>query len=260
VAWGIYGNSAAQATRRETDRIAQDSQQMEQVSKKIGALLGKQSEIRKNQHRLALAGPARDAYPKIISELAAKVPDRFLWITEIQPVGDPPQKGASPKSADASLKAVIVKGLYLDNPRQASVIDDFVTSLQSSEPLLRGGEGKIEGDHPNAAVPAANSGLIRSPSGYPCAPPFHPPFPEFDEQSQDMVCRNKAPSVFAALSFLRGSCGVVCVRFLGRPRGGNAGIFGCRRKPGQDWPSSHPRRARQIFPNSVKRSSPNNLP
>jgi type IV pilus assembly protein PilM len=133
LAWGIYGNSAAQATLREADRLTHESRQMGDLSQKIEGLLKKQSEIRKTSTDLLSVVLLREAYPKIVSELAAKVPDRFLWITEIQPVGDTPQKGAPAKSADTALKAVVVKGLYLDNPRQASVIDDFVTTLQSSE-------------------------------------------------------------------------------------------------------------------------------
>lgn len=137
-ALGIFGNSAAQATRREYDKLAQDSQHTEKVSKQIEALLQKQSEIRKSGTQLLSVVSLREIYPQLIAELAAKVPDHFLWITEIKPVGDPVQKDASAKpsdtkSSDSPLKAIIVKGLYLDNPRQASVIDDFVINLQSSE-------------------------------------------------------------------------------------------------------------------------------
>lgn len=132
-AWGIYGSNAAQATRRESERLSQESKQMVDVSQKIEVLLKKQSEIRKTSTDLLSVVLLREAYPKIVSELASKVPDRFLWITEVQPAVDPPPKGTPAKSADTSFKAVVVKGLYLDNPRQASVIDDFVTNLQSSE-------------------------------------------------------------------------------------------------------------------------------
>jgi Tfp pilus assembly protein PilN len=133
VAWGIYGTSAAQATRRETERLGQESGRMEQISKRIEGLLKNQSEIRKTSSTLLSLVLLRESYPKIVSEFAAKVPDRFLWITEIQPAGDPTPKGAPAKTADTSVKAVVVKGLYLDNPRQASVVDDFVLNLQSSE-------------------------------------------------------------------------------------------------------------------------------
>lgn len=133
VTWAAYGTRAAQATRKETEKLAQDSRRMEQLSKKIQGLLKSQAEIRRTSSELLSIVLLRDAYPKIVSELAAKVPDRFLWITEIQAAGDLSQKNAAAKTADTSLKAILVKGLYLDNPRQASVIDDFVTSLQSSE-------------------------------------------------------------------------------------------------------------------------------
>ena len=74
----------------------------------------------------------REAYPDILAELSSKIPDRFLWITEILPAGESPQKGVSPKTQDAILNTLVIKGLYLDNPRQAAVIDDFVNALQSS--------------------------------------------------------------------------------------------------------------------------------
>jgi type IV pilus assembly protein PilM len=133
VAWGIYGSSAAQATRHETEKITLESKQMMDISQKIQTLLQKQTEIRKTSADLLSIVQLRDIYPKIVAELASKVPDRFLWITEVQAATDPAQKGSTVKSTDTLLKAVIVKGLYLDNPRQASVIDDFVMNLQSSD-------------------------------------------------------------------------------------------------------------------------------
>jgi hypothetical protein len=45
------------------------------------------------------------------------------------PAVDAPQKGST-KPADPSIKAVTIKGLYLENPR---VIDDFVNKLQASD-------------------------------------------------------------------------------------------------------------------------------
>jgi hypothetical protein len=96
----------------------------------------KKEEITKTGNELLSLVVLRDAYPKIIAELAAKVPSRFLWITEVQPAVDSPQKGTVSKGNDNIVKAVIVKGLYLDNPRQAAVIDDFIISLQSSEVFL----------------------------------------------------------------------------------------------------------------------------
>jgi type IV pilus assembly protein PilM len=133
LAWGIYGKSAAQATQQKADEIAKESETMDQVSKKIDVLKKSQNEIRATSSTLLSLVLLREAYPKIVFELAAKVPDRFIWITEVQSAGETLQKDSPAKTADSSVKAIIVKGLYLDNPRQASVIDDFVTNLQTSQ-------------------------------------------------------------------------------------------------------------------------------
>jgi len=133
MAFALYGIIGNKSVRSATTEITQDSQQLEMISKRIALLRTQQEEIRKTSNTLLRLTLLRQAYPKIIAELAAKVPDRFLWITEVQPAVDPPQKGAPAQSVDTDIKAVIVKGLYLDNPRQASVIDDFVINLQASE-------------------------------------------------------------------------------------------------------------------------------
>jgi type IV pilus assembly protein PilM len=140
-AWYLFANYATKVTVQKTEEVTQLSKQADAVAEKLRSLEKKQEEIRKTSGELLNVVLLREVYPKIIAELAAKVPDRFLWITEIQPAVDSPsknpvrntvEKGAE-KGAENSVKAVIVKGLYLDNPRQASVIDDFVASLQSSE-------------------------------------------------------------------------------------------------------------------------------
>ena len=140
-AWYLFANNATKVTLQKTEEITQLSKQADAVAEKLRSLQKKQDEIRKTSGELLNVVLLREAYPKIIAELAAKVPDRFLWITEVQPAVESPSKNSArnamekgaEKGAEHAVKAVIVKGLYLVNPRQASVIDDFVTSLQSSE-------------------------------------------------------------------------------------------------------------------------------
>lgn len=140
-AWYLFANYATKVTVQKTEEITQLSKQADAVAEKLRSLEKKQEEIRKTSGELLNVVLLREAYPKIIAELAAKVPDRYLWITELQPAVESPSKNSArnavekgaEKGAENSVKAVIVKGLYLDNPRQASVIDDFVASLQSSE-------------------------------------------------------------------------------------------------------------------------------
>ena len=132
-AWYVFALQATSLTRTTTASIDSEIAKDSKISSQIKALAAKELSIQQTSDALLSVINLREAYPKILAELSAKVPERYLWITQIQAVGDVPQRGAAPKPNDGSIKALLVKGLYLDNPRQASVIDDFVTALQSSE-------------------------------------------------------------------------------------------------------------------------------
>ena len=131
-AWAIFGFGAARSIRGVNEKFSQESARLEQLNQRIEGLAKNQAEIRKTTSSILSVVLLREAYPKIISELASKVPERYLWITEVQPAVDAPQKDPSGKPSDSDIRAVIVKGLYLDNPRQAAVVDDFVANLQTS--------------------------------------------------------------------------------------------------------------------------------
>jgi len=138
--WWFYAVSATQATDAESGKITSEIQSKKEISAKLADLLEKEKAIAKKSAELRDLVLLREAYPRILAELAAKVPERFLWITEIQPASgesSPTPSGApSPtgqKTVEGTVTAIIVKGLYLDNPRQATVVDDFVTALQSSD-------------------------------------------------------------------------------------------------------------------------------
>lgn len=141
-AWWISGRNTSLVTAQETQKIQLQINGYSVIDKEMQALLAKQSEIEKTSSEILSSVTLREAYPRIIAELAAKVPDRYLWITEIEPAPDIPQKanlgakGTQPQPTSPGIKAVVVKGLYIDNPKQASVIDDFVTALQSSDIFL----------------------------------------------------------------------------------------------------------------------------
>ena len=132
-AWYVFALQATSLTRTTTASIDSEIAKDSKISSQIKALAAKELSIQQTSDALLSVINLREAYPKILAELSAKVPERYLWITQIQAVGDVPQRGAAAKPNDGSIKALLVKGLYLDNPRQASVIDDFVTALQSSE-------------------------------------------------------------------------------------------------------------------------------
>lgn len=120
-------------TRATTATIEAQITKETSISSQIKTKVDNKLSIQQTTDILLSVVSLREAYPRILTELSAKVPERYLWITEIQPAGDNSKRGASPKSNDGSVKDLLVKGLYLDNPKQATVFNDFVTSLQSSD-------------------------------------------------------------------------------------------------------------------------------
>ena len=131
----LYGFAlqATSLTRASTATIDKQIADQTSISNRIKTKVDNELSIQQTTDILLSLVSLWEAYPRILTELSAKVPERYLWITEIQPAVDTSARGVSPNSNDGSIKALLVKGLYLDNPKQASVIDDFVTSLQSSD-------------------------------------------------------------------------------------------------------------------------------
>ena len=132
-AWYGFAVQASSATRTATATIDAQITKETSISNQMQSIASKEAAVNQTSETLLSVISIREAYPRILTELSAKVPERYLWITEIQPTGDIPQRGVPTKVSDGTVKAILIKGLYLDNPRQASVIDDFVTALQSSD-------------------------------------------------------------------------------------------------------------------------------
>lgn len=86
----------------------------------------------------------REFWVRVIDDLNARLPAEFIWITLMEPYGLTADgktaavvtTGDTTSSADLSGKGGIVgirvKGLYLDNPKQANVIDEFLKNLSES--------------------------------------------------------------------------------------------------------------------------------
>jgi len=137
--WSGYFSYVNGVTKAQTSVLSQTMDQETRLASGIRQVIEKTDSVQKTASELLSLIELRSAYPNLIADLCAKVPERYLWITDIQPVGDPPQKntsvstGTNKISAPTVIRALTVKGLYLDNPRQAAVIDDFVNALQSSD-------------------------------------------------------------------------------------------------------------------------------
>ncbi len=96
----------------------------------------------------------RDFWPQILEDLNARLPEADIWITELgatsggkllgagekrvgetTPATAPPVSGAATKAAAAGTKSIdgiLVRGLYLYNPKQQEIVVDYLRNLASS--------------------------------------------------------------------------------------------------------------------------------
>ena len=127
--WYGYALNASSVTRSEISKLSMVINDESRIDSQMQDLINKASANQKTSDQLLGLIRVRSSFPSLLAELSEKMPDRFIWITEFVPAVDAPQKGST-KPTDPSIKAVTIKGLYLENPR---VIDDFVNKLQASD-------------------------------------------------------------------------------------------------------------------------------
>jgi hypothetical protein len=132
--------------------VNSDVSRLEGLAGKMDALSAEQKKLDALAAPLLLAAAERTAWAGIFDELGARLPARFIWITDLQPLaggkvnaGDKPGAPAvapaaptrpgQPPAAPPSISALEIKGLYLDNPpneKEARIIDEFVENLKAS--------------------------------------------------------------------------------------------------------------------------------
>jgi type IV pilus assembly protein PilM len=153
LAWGAYYAVAANVVRHRAERIQQ----------KVDTLRTTETALAKLRQRIAsldsLAVPLiaaindRGFWPQIIEDLNARLPKEDIWITELvatsggKPLGDsdlrltraetPPNAAPTllrPGSApgEAAIDGLLVRGLYLFNPKQQEVVVDYFRNLIAS--------------------------------------------------------------------------------------------------------------------------------
>ena len=148
-AWWLFFDRAARITGEVLAGVNSDVSQLEGLAGQIDALSAEQKKLDALASPLLLAAAERTAWAGIFDELGAKLPARYIWITDLQPLvggkvvgGDKtsaapvaPPKPGQPPVGPPSISALEIKGLYLDNPpngKEARIIDEFVEKLKAS--------------------------------------------------------------------------------------------------------------------------------
>lgn len=158
VGWkGHYDAVTSEADQLST-QLRKDTKMLEEVDRSIKEkrqILRKRYESSLPFHQ---AVADRDYWIRILNDIHQRIPDEFVWITNLQfvktatddssatvkPV-DAPQKSASARGSlepdqPISLPAlsipsgtIDIQGLYLLNPKGVSVVDDFLNLLEKSD-------------------------------------------------------------------------------------------------------------------------------
>ena len=95
---------------------------------------------------------------RIIDDINARLPADYVWVTSFEPSVEAPSAAATapggkppagrPAAPTGPKTKLLLKGLYLFNDKQATVVDDFVTKLKESQ-LYTVDEGDLKRSVPN---------------------------------------------------------------------------------------------------------------
>ncbi len=159
-AWWLYFSRGTSITQKMLDSVNADAAKLEAVAKRFDSLGAETRKLQEEAEPIIVAIRDRASWAEILEELGAKLPPRFIWVTDIkalsegkpyvQSAGPPPlspaQRSDAPKQAGTAprqstegqpkIDALEVSGLYLANPpneKEARIIDEFVDQLQKSE-------------------------------------------------------------------------------------------------------------------------------
>jgi type IV pilus assembly protein PilM len=162
IAW-LYFSRGTSVTQSMLDDVSSQVRKLETVAQQFDALEAETKKLQQTAGPLLLAIAERSAWAEILEELGARLPRRFIWVTEIKALsgGKPYSQGIGasfatpsqqqepakqpspgqravqpPADEQTKIDSLEVSGLYLGNPpneKEARIIDEFVDHLQESE-------------------------------------------------------------------------------------------------------------------------------
>jgi type IV pilus assembly protein PilM len=156
LAWGAYYMRAAQVTRRSTERTQEKVDTMRAAEAQINRLHQQIAVHDSVATPLIAAVNDRSFWVELLEELNTRLPKEDIWITELvatsggKPVGLDEKRMAEPASSPSpaatsaarstskpetsgsSIDGILIRGLYLFNPKQQEVVVDYFRNLAGS--------------------------------------------------------------------------------------------------------------------------------
>ena len=129
--WVCYFYQGAQVQNQVSEQLQAKISGLKEMEDRFNSI---RATIKDKQQVVApLIGAVEDReyWIRMIEDLNARLPDQWIWITSMElESGKNEVPGAAKKSKTPVL---ILKGLWLENPRGVNIIDDFVAALQKSD-------------------------------------------------------------------------------------------------------------------------------
>jgi type IV pilus assembly protein PilM len=152
LAWGAYFWRAAQVEDRATARLQEKVDAMRRIETQMTQVRKETTALDNQSGPLVAAINERSFWPLILEDLNMRLPKEDIWITELVPISGgkplgapdpravaaatpvvaptPPRPGATP--ATPAVDGLLVRGLYLFNPKQQEVVVDYFRNLVGS--------------------------------------------------------------------------------------------------------------------------------
>jgi type IV pilus assembly protein PilM len=147
--WGIYYARAAQVTRRSAEQLQPKIEMMRVAEKKFEILRKQTASLDKAAIPLISAVDSRGFWVELLEDLNTRLPPEDIWITELIPLSAGKPIGVDEKrtiemtapatsttkapGSGSAIDAVLVRGLYMFNPKQEQLVVDFFQKLVSSQ-------------------------------------------------------------------------------------------------------------------------------
>ncbi len=150
--WGFYYTRAAQVARFGVEKIGKINAPMQAAEAKIEKLRKQAASLDTVGAPLAAAINDRFFWVEILEDLNARLPKADIWITELIPISGGKPIGVDEKRAaeiaptpavvarsttkaqagSAAIDGLLLRGLYLFNPKQQEVVVDYFRNLVRS--------------------------------------------------------------------------------------------------------------------------------
>jgi type IV pilus assembly protein PilM len=155
--WSAYYTRAAQVTRQTTEALQQKNNTLRAAETRLDKLKRDVASLDSIATPLITAVNDRNFWPEILEDLNSRLPESDIWITELAATSggkvlgtaekrtvekapapvpaaetSPAGRSKTPGTTGPAIDGILVRGLYLYNPKQQEIVLDFFRNLATS--------------------------------------------------------------------------------------------------------------------------------